>query len=97
MEERRLDKEGVGLPTRSVIFVEYSEGGILIKKVREVLRRMEGILGCKIKAVEKTGVPISRQFPLTNLWEGTVEEKIALPATKMGRIYTLVPAEMSPT
>ena len=58
------------MPTRSVIFVSYSEGGTLIKQVKEVLGRMERILGYRVKAVEKTGVALSRQFPLTQLWEG---------------------------
>ena len=64
----RMEEES--LPAKSVIFIEYSEGGILAKKIREVLKRMEGIIKCKVKVVERTGQPLSRQFPLTNLWEG---------------------------
>ena len=50
--------------------MEYSEGGELLRRVKEVLKRMERILGCRIRAVEKTGTPLARQFSLTRLWEG---------------------------
>ena len=78
-KKRRVEEEMIGrgkedekdLPTRSVIFVEYTEGGVLLKKVKEVLKRLEGIIGCRIKAVEKTGTSLGRLFPLTQLWEGT--------------------------
>ena len=53
------ERDAEDLPTRSVIFVEYSEGGELLRRVKEVLKRMERIVGCKIRAVEKTGTPLS--------------------------------------
>ena len=56
---------------RSVIFVEYTPGGALAKRIREVLGRLQGLLGGGIKVVERTGTPLVRQFPLTRLWEGT--------------------------
>ena len=31
---------------------------------------MEGIVGCRIKAVERAGLALARQFPLTRLWYG---------------------------
>ena len=35
-----------------------------------MVEKLEGIIGCKIKVVERSGTPISRLFPLTRLWEG---------------------------
>ena len=58
------------IPTRSVIFVDFTENSALTKEIRETLERLETIVGCKIKAVERGGTPISRLFPLTRLWEG---------------------------
>ena len=76
-KKRRIERKDEGgrqaadhLPTRSVLFVEYSEGSLLAKRVRETLARIEGIIGCKIKTVERSGLPLARQFPLTRLWEG---------------------------
>ena len=73
-KKRKLEWEDRGdgsqIPTRSVIFTEYSEDSKLTGRVKEILRRLEGIVGCKIKAVERYGTPIARLFPLTRLWEG---------------------------
>ena len=41
-----------------------------MRRVKDVLKRMERILGCKVRAVERTGTPLARQFSLTRLWEG---------------------------
>ena len=73
-KRRRLewnDQTGRQMPTRSVIFVEYSEDSKLAKQIKETLWRLEGIVGCKVKVVEKSGTPIARLFPLTRLWEGS--------------------------
>ena len=58
------------IPTRSVMFVEYTPGGKLAKELREVLSGIEHILGFRIKVVERSGTAIARKFPLTQLWEG---------------------------
>ena len=31
---------------------------------------LEGIIGCKVKVVERSGTSIARLFPLTRLWDG---------------------------
>ena len=63
-------KEGNNLKTRSVLFVDYSMDSQLVRKVKETLSRLEGIIGSKVKAVERCGLPLARQFPLTRLWDG---------------------------
>ena len=65
MEKRKEDST---LPTRSVMFIEFSEGSNLVRRVKETLTKLEGIMGCKVKAVERAGSPLARQFPLTRLW-----------------------------
>ena len=66
--DRKTDK--TDLPVRSVLFVDYSTDSLLLGKVKETLQRLESVMGCKVKAVERTGVPLGCQFPLTRLWEG---------------------------
>ena len=58
------------LKTRSVLFVEQTKDGRLAKDIREGLLRLEGILGFRIKVVEKAGAPLKRIFPNTNPWAG---------------------------
>ena len=74
-KKRRLEwdpnkEEGRRMPTRSVLFVEFSEDSLLAKRMKETMDKLEGIIGCKVKVVERSGTPISRLFPLTRLWEG---------------------------
>ena len=59
------------LPAKSVIFVEQTPRGDLAKKLRELIGRLQHLLGGRIKIVERTGTPLKDLFPLTNLWEGT--------------------------
>ena len=46
---------GTGLKTRTVLFVEQTKGGGLARVIRELLARIEHILGYKIKVVERSG------------------------------------------
>ena len=64
-------KEEEMMEARTVLFVQYTSGGVLAKRVREVLARLQGLIGCSVKVVERTGTPLARSFPLTRLWEGT--------------------------
>ena len=50
--------------------MEHTPGGVLATKVRDLLRKNEGVLGFKVKTVERTGTPLARKFPLTNLIGG---------------------------
>ena len=58
------------MKTRSVIFVEQTRDGRPAKDIREVLLRLEGILGFKVKVVERVGTPLKRLFSNTNPWAG---------------------------
>ena len=58
------------IPTKSVLFVESTPGGVLAKQLRELLERLQHHLGAKIKVVERTGTPLKDIFPLNSLWEG---------------------------
>ena len=55
---------------RSVIFVEHTPGGELATRIRELLRRLEHLIGFRIKVVERCGKTLQSQFPLNNLWQG---------------------------
>ena len=58
------------IKTRSVIFVEQTPHGELAKRIREVLSRLEGYMGFRIKVAERSGTSIKNMFPLNSLWEG---------------------------
>ena len=58
------------LPPKTVLFVEYTKGGELATRLRELSNRLAPILGFKIKIVERAGTPLRNSFPLNNLWEG---------------------------
>ena len=66
----RKDSNNKTVPTRTVLFVEYTPGGNLAKELRDVLAGIEHILGFRVKVVERSGTAIARKFPLTQLWEG---------------------------
>ena len=63
-------QENKDLPTKSVIFTEQTPGGELAKGLRELIGRLQHLIGGRIKIVERTGTPLKDLFPLTNLWEG---------------------------
>ena len=58
------------LPTRTVLFVEFTPQSELAKRLREALAGIEKILGFKIRVVEKTGTPLRLLFSPTTLWQG---------------------------
>ena len=64
------DKEAKELKTAAVLFVENSKGGELARNIREVLGRIQNILGFKIKVVERAGTPLRMMFPLSKIGEG---------------------------
>ena len=63
-------QESDDLDTKSVLLVEFTPVGLLAKKLCAVLRRLESIVGGKIKVVERTCTSLARMFSLTWLWEG---------------------------
>ena len=50
------------------MFVENTKEGVLAKNLREVIERIKGILGYKIKIVERAGTPLKLMFPLSKNW-----------------------------
>ena len=68
--------EGTGpLETRSVIFVEHTPDGLLAKRLREQVSRMEHVMGFKLKVVERTGTKLKDMFSPTNVWGGSKCER----------------------
>ena len=81
-EDKSLDKwrkagkkdgketEDCKLETRSVLFVEQSKGGELAKRLREVERKANKIVGYKTKIVEGVGNKLKDLLPNANPWKG---------------------------
>ena len=67
---RRTQQHSQTAP-RTVLFVEQSPNGGLATCLRELLARLEPILGFKVKIVERCGTTLKGNFPLTSLWNGT--------------------------
>ena len=67
-------KKGVednkNLNTAAVLFVDNTKEGGLARSIREVLSRLEDILGYKVKVVERSGTPLKQMFPLSKIGEG---------------------------
>ena len=59
------------IKTRSVIFVEQTRDGILAREIRNVLSRLENMLGFRIKVVERTGTTLKNTLSNTNPWAGS--------------------------
>ena len=82
------EQKGVGnteIKTRSVIFVEQTPHGELAKRIREVLSRLEGYMGFKVKVAERSGTSIKNMFPLNSLWEGAqCGRSTCIPCTQKG-------------
>ena len=78
------------LETRSVIFVEHTPDGMLAKRLREQVNRMEHIMGFKLKVVERTGTRLKDMFSPTNVWgEANVNVMTALHVPRSVRTYLI--------
>ena len=55
---------------KTVLFVEYSKGGELAARLREVMKRLAPLIGFGVKIVERAGRSLRSCFPLTSLWDG---------------------------
>ena len=55
---------------KSVLFVDQTPGGELACRMRELFNRIEPTIGFHLKVVERTGLSLQSQFPLTTLWDG---------------------------
>ena len=58
------------LRTKTVLFVEQTRGGALAKMLREVMARIETMMGFRIKIVERAGTSLRNTLPNTNPWAG---------------------------
>ena len=75
---------------KSVLFVDQTPGGELAIRMRELFSRIEPTVGFHLKVVERTGLSLQSQFPLTTLWDGA-------PCGRVGECITCYQgAEMVP-
>ena len=68
--KKREQQENTNLKIRTVIFIEQTKDGKLAKLVREVVTRMESMMGFRIKVVERAGTCLKNVLPNTNPWAG---------------------------
>ena len=61
---------GKELKTSAVLFVENTKDGALARKLRELVERIQYILGFRIKIVERPGTPLKMMFPLSRIGQG---------------------------
>ena len=57
-------------PTKSVLFVEQTSGGLLEKQLRQIEMRTSEMVGFKTKIVERAGTKLQHLLPNTNPWKG---------------------------
>ena len=55
---------------KTVMFVEFTKNGELAKNMRELLARLEAVIGFRVKVVERAGASLKSLFPTNNLWDG---------------------------
>ena len=106
---RQKDTKGRELRTRTVIFVEQTRDGALAKALREVATRLEGMLGFRVKVVERTGSKLRNSLPNTNPWAGQMkcgrtdcvpceqESEDNIDCTKRNLVYENICADCNPS
>ena len=52
------------------MFVGFTPNGGLAKSLREEMAKIEGMLGFRMRIVEKCGIPLKLSFSPSKLWEG---------------------------
>ena len=57
-------------PASTVLFVEQTHGGALASKMRELVARLENVVGFKVKVVERCGSTLGSRFSQNSLWQG---------------------------
>ena len=72
VEKRNTSEKGELPEIKSVLFCEYTAEGELANKLRELMKRLGGVLGFTIKVVERTGRTLKSHFPLDTMGEGAV-------------------------
>ena len=66
------------LETRSVIFVEQTNGRELESKIKEQVQRFAPIVGFKVKVAERSGTNLKRLFPQGREFEDICFHKAGL-------------------
>ena len=92
--EERRDSTNTKDDTRiaAVMFVENTKGGVLAKNLRKVMERIKGILGYKVKIVERAGIPLKLMFPLSNVGQGgQCGKSDCITCTQESRVEVLPP------
>ena len=69
-QRNRGDSSQARLSTTSVLFVEFSRGGSLQKRMKECLDKISPMLGFKVRVTEKGGTPLSSLLSNKDLWSG---------------------------
>ena len=72
------------LETRTVLFVEASKNGTLAKRLSEIEKRTNQIVGYKTKIVEGVGVKLKDLLPNTNPWKGSHCGRKCIPCDQPG-------------
>ena len=90
-----------------MLFVDQTKGGKLAKELREIIKRLEGIIGFGIKVVERTGSKLKNILSNTNPWAGSTcgrEECVTCsqdseekpPCTKRSLVYESICLKCNP-
>ena len=58
------------LRTTTVLFVEFSKGGSLQKRMRDVLDKLTPMLGFRVRVTERGGSTLGALLSNKNLWSG---------------------------
>ena len=67
---KREQHDKTNMKIRTVLFIEQTKDGKLAKLVREVVTRLESMMGFRIKVVERAGTCLKNILPNTNPWAG---------------------------
>ena len=69
-KEKQPCKSKSAAKVRSLLFVPYTEGGELARRLREEEEKLADVTGYKVKIVERAGQPVKRILHKSNPWEG---------------------------
>ena len=68
--EKMPKKWKKGSTAKAVMFIPYTNGSLLAKKLREQETDMEKLTGYRLKVVERAGTKVENILPITNPWAG---------------------------
>ena len=92
---KRKRCEDEDLKTRSVMFVDYTRGGEMAKKLRLELGKMENLMGFRMKVIERTGTRLKDLFSPNNVWKGSkCEREDCTTCNQGGKIHQIAQGEV---